>query len=317
MLWLLALLLVTTAWAGETTMPGERSYFSGRGATLSGKCIAVNKPMCANASASVDALAQPGQYSGWLATVYGTGVYGYMEFIRGRGTVGSPTAAQSGDTLGAYEACGHDGTGFCGIFGLPDATMNLKADGTFTTSSHPTTIEFNTTPSGSTTPAKALAIRQDKTIEATKTVAVYNNIATVSNGMPSEVAKIDTTGLTGNVSSAALYAVPSTGAGLYRVSALVVETTAASVSSTLANVQVLYTDADVGSGTVTIDATPVLGVAGMCQAGALTANTVGTTATGVIVINVKASTNINYQTVNYASTAAGMAYAIHVKAEAL
>src|SRR5438128_7351163 len=181
MLWLLALLLVTTAWAGETTMPGERSYFSGRGATLSGKCIAVNKPMCANASASVDALAQPGQYSGWLATVYGTGVYGYMEFIRGRGTVGSPTAAQSGDTLGAYEACGHDGTGFCGIFGLPDVTINLKADGTFTTSSHPTTMEVNVTPSGSTTPAKALAIRQDKTIEAVKTVAVYNNVATADN----------------------------------------------------------------------------------------------------------------------------------------
>ena len=240
-----------------------------------------------------------------------------MEFIRGWGTVDAPTAVQSGDTLGSYSACGHDGTGICGIFGLADANVLLKADGTFTTSSHPTTIEFNTTPSGSTTPAKALAIRQDKTLEATKTVAVYNNIATVSNGVPSEVAKIDTTGLTGNVSSAALYAVPSTGAGLYRVSALVVETTAASVSSTLANVQVIYTDADVGSGTVTIDATPVLGVAGIGQTGALTANTVGTTATGVIIINVKASTTINYQTVNYASSTAGMAYALHIKLEAM
>src|SRR5207249_2972808 len=252
MRWLLALLLVTTAWAGESTMPGERSFFSGRGSTLSGKCIAVNKATCTNASTSADALAQPGKSSGWLAAAYGTSVNGFMEFIRGRGTVDAPTAVQSGDTLGSYSACGHDGTGICGAFGLADANILLKADGTFTTNSHPTTIEFNTTPSGSTTPAKALAIRQDKTLEAVKTVAVYNNIATVSNGVPSEVAKIDTTGLTGNVSSAALYAVPSTGAGLYRVSALVVETTAASVSSTLANVQVIYTDADVGASHSTI-----------------------------------------------------------------
>ena len=53
------------------------------------------------------------------------------------------------------------------------------------------------------------------------------------------------------------------------------------------------------------------------QTGALTANTVGTTATGVIVVDAKASTNINYQTVNYASSIAGMTYAIHLRAEAL
>ena len=68
---------------------------------------------------------------------------------------------------------------------------------------------------------------------------------------------------------------------------------------------------------MTIDATPVLGVAGIGQTGALTANTVGTTATGVIIINVKASTTINYQTVNYASSTAGMAYALHIKLEAM
>src|SRR5437016_13778405 len=77
MRWLLALLLVTTAWAGESTMPGERSFFSGRGSTLSGKCIAVNKATCTNASTSADALAQPGKSSGWLAAAYGTSVNGF------------------------------------------------------------------------------------------------------------------------------------------------------------------------------------------------------------------------------------------------
>ena len=185
MRWLLALLLVTTAWAGESTMPAERLFASRRGATLSGKCIAVNKPACANASTSADALAQPGKSSGWLAAAYGTGVNGFMEFVRGRGTVDAPTAVQSGDTLGSYSACGHDGVTVCGVFGLGDASIIYKADGTFTTSSHPTTMEVNVTPSGSTTPAKALAIRQDKTIEAVKTVAVYNNVATADNSATS------------------------------------------------------------------------------------------------------------------------------------
>lgn len=144
----------------------------------------------------------------------------------------------------------------------------------------------------------------------------YNAIATVSNGIPAEYATIDTTGLTANVGASTLYAVPATGAGMYRVSSYTVETTAGSVSSTLPNVQIVYTDKET-SGAITIDATPVLGVAGIGQTGALTSNTIGTASSGVIVISVKASTTIQYQTVNYASSLAGMTYAIHLKLEAL
>ena len=147
-------------------------------------------------------------------------------------------------------------------------------------------------------------------------MGVYNGITTVSNGVPSELATIDSTGLTDNVAASTLYAVPASGAGMYRVSAYVVLTTAASVSSTLPNVQIIYTDVDSNT-SVTIDATPVLGVAGTGQTGALTANTVGTVDAGVIPIYVKASTTIQYKTVNYASTAAGMTYALHIKLEAL
>lgn len=154
------------------------------------------------------------------------------------------------------------------------------------------------------------------TVTQTGLTTTYNNIATVSNGVPSEVAKVDTTGLTANVGATTIYAVPASGAGMYRVSSLVVETTAGSLSSTLPNVQIVYTDNETG-GVITIDATPILGIAGIGQTGALNANTVGTTSTGVIVINAKASTNIQYQTVNYASNLAGMAYALHVKLEAM
>ena len=147
-------------------------------------------------------------------------------------------------------------------------------------------------------------------------LTTYNNIATVSNGVPSEVATIDSTGLTANVAAATLYTVPSSGEGMYRVSAYVVLTTAGSVSSTLPNVQIVYTDKDSNT-SVTLDATPVLGAAGLGQTGALTANTVGTVDAGVVPIYVKASTTIQYQTVNYASVAAGMAYALRIKLEAL
>lgn len=147
-------------------------------------------------------------------------------------------------------------------------------------------------------------------------LTTYNNIATVSNGVPSEVATIDTAGLTANVSVATLYSVPSSGEGMYRVSAYVVLTTAGSVSSTLPNVQVVYSDKDSDT-SVTLDVTPVLGAAGLGQTGALTANAVGTVDAGVVPIYVKASTTIQYQTVNYASVAAGMTYALHIKLEAM
>jgi hypothetical protein len=147
-------------------------------------------------------------------------------------------------------------------------------------------------------------------------VTKYNNVATVSNGIPSEYATVDLTGQTANIGATTLYAVPSTGAGMYRVSAYVVLTTAASVSSTLPNVQIVFTDNQTNT-SITMNATPILGVAGIGQTGALTANTVGTAVSGVIVVNAKASTNIQYSLVNYASSLAGMAYAVHLKLEAM
>lgn len=167
----------------------------------------------------------------------------------------------------------------------------------------------------STAPTATLDVLGKFLINSSGLNTKYNNITTVSNGIPSEVATIDTTGLTANVGATTLYTTPAA-AGMYRVSAYVVETTAGSLSSTLPNVQIVYTDSDSNT-SVTIDATPVLGVAGIGQTGALTANTVGTVSTGVIVLYVKASTTIQYQTVNYASNLSGMTYALRIKLEAM
>ncbi len=167
-----------------------------------------------------------------------------------------------------------------------------------------------------TAPVTTLDVVGKFQVNSSGLIPTYNSIATVSGGVPSELATIDSTGLTANVAAATLYAVPSTGEGLYRVSAYLVTTTAASVSSTMPNAQVVYTDKDSNTA-VTLDVSPILGAAGLGQSGTLAANTVGTVFSGTIVIYVKASTTIQYQTVNYASTIAGMAYALRIKLEAL
>lgn len=148
-------------------------------------------------------------------------------------------------------------------------------------------------------------------------VTNYNSIVTVSNGVPAEYATVDLTAQAANIGATNLYAVPVAGAGMYRLSAYVVETTADLATSTLPNVQVVYTDNDTNI-SVTMDATPIATGAGLGQTGALTANTVGTAASGVIAINVKASTTIQYQTTGYLSgTPGAMKYAVHLKLEAL
>lgn len=150
----------------------------------------------------------------------------------------------------------------------------------------------------------------------TAKISKYNNITTVANGIPSEVAQINSTGLTANVGASTLYAVPASGEGMYRVSAMLVTTTTASVSSTMPNAQVVYTDKDSNT-SVTLDVSPILGAAGLGQSGLLTANAIGTVFSGVVCMYVKSSTTIQYQTVNYLSTAAGMAYALRIRLEAL
>ena len=144
----------------------------------------------------------------------------------------------------------------------------------------------------------------------------YNDIATVGNGIPSIYAEINSTGLTANVAATDLLAAGSVVAGRYRITAYLVTTTAASVSSTMPNAQIVYTDSDSNTA-VTLDVSPILGAAGLGQSGLLTANAVGTVFTGSVLIYAKVGVAIQYQTVNYASTAAGMAYALRITLERL
>lgn len=129
------------------------------------------------------------------------------------------------------------------------------------------------------------------------------------------IAAVDLTAQTGNVAASNIYAVPATGGGLYRVAIYAIITTAASVSSTLPTACVIWIDRDSGQ-----HAQQIFNVtaSGLTNA----SNTTSTLESGTITINAKASSNIAYAYGNscaggsaYASSAAGMAYAAHVRVE--
>ena len=117
---------------------------------------------------------------------------------------------------------------------------------------------------------------------------------------------IDLTAQGANVASATLYAVPSSGAGLYRVSCYVVVTQAATTSSTLPSCVISWTDTD-NSTVQSFTVTPTN-----------TGNALTTLQQGVVYLDAKASTNITYSTTGYVSTGATpMQYAVHIRLEAL
>jgi hypothetical protein len=108
-----------------------------------------------------------------------------------------------------------------------------------------------------------------------------------------------------NVNSPTFYAVPTS--GLYRVSAYVVLTQAATTSSTLPGVSVSYTEAITGAVVQDI----VFGTGG-------TTNTVGLHQGGSAVIQAQQGSHIGYITTGYASSGATpMQYAVGIKVEPL
>jgi hypothetical protein len=110
---------------------------------------------------------------------------------------------------------------------------------------------------------------------------------------------------TGNVASTASYAVPFSGAGIYEVSVYIVVSQPATVSSTLPDTQIVFTDQD--SGAV---------ISSQATSGS-TGNTTSTFGRTVMVVNAAGSTNIQYnigQVTPYTSSGATpMQYAFHTR----
>lgn len=146
----------------------------------------------------------------------------------------------------------------------------------------------------------------------------YNAIATVSNGIPSELATIDLTGQTAAKGSTTLYTPTAT--GWFRFQYVAKVTTVATVSSILggtAGLVLSYTD---GTDSVAV----TMACSETDQAGTplsiATGNTLNTTAAmiyGSCMIYAKTGVAINY-TFGYSSTNAGeMIYALRGKLEAM
>lgn len=143
---------------------------------------------------------------------------------------------------------------------------------------------------------------------ATGFVSRYGNIATVSGGVPSELAVSDLTAQVAAITATTLYATTAT--GMYRVSWSATITTVDGVSSVLGGTggfQVLYT-----SPTDSVVKTTVAG-----NSVTSSANTTGTAVGGCEVIYCKTGTNIQFQYGYTSATPGQMAFELHCKVEAL
>ena len=148
-------------------------------------------------------------------------------------------------------------------------------------------------------------------------ISQYNGIATVGGGVPAEYAAVDLTAQTAAVGTTTLYAVPSSGAGQYRLTWNAKVTTAATTgaaTSTLGALTIVYTDPDGVTQTITAAAQIAAGTIATTSTG----NSTTTVLLGVpMLLNCKASTNITYA-MGYASDSANqMAFNLHLKLESL
>ncbi len=136
---------------------------------------------------------------------------------------------------------------------------------------------------------------------------VYNSQTTVGNGVPGEIATVDLTAQSAALSAKSILAsLPAS--GMYRVTWVAKVTTAATTSSTLGGstgFQVIYTDADDSTASVTSPSV----------SGGPTGNALTTQWSGSVLINGKTGTGV---TCNFGYTSSGatpMQYAIHIKLE--
>lgn len=141
-------------------------------------------------------------------------------------------------------------------------------------------------------------------------IGKVNNVATVSNGVFSEVAAVNLTAQTAANTTATLYSV--TTAGQYRLSWNAKVTTAAGTSSTLGALTIVYTDPDNTVQTIVAPAAIAAGTIATTSTG----NTTATVLNGLpLMLNCKAGTNVTWAFAYASNAANAMAYSIHLKLE--
>lgn len=140
-------------------------------------------------------------------------------------------------------------------------------------------------------------------------VSNYGAVATVKGGVGAQVAVSDLVTQSAAIAATTIYAVPASGAGLYRISYVATITTAGAGSSVLggtAGFQVVFQNK---SDSVTKTSNPTTPVISSVDA-------TGTTISGALYANCKASSNLQYA-MGYTSAGNAMVYDLSIRVEYL
>lgn len=181
--------------------------------------------------------------------------------------------------------------------------------GTVTTN---TAVKIDAQTSGGTNYTVDVASKMQ--LDGNGLVIKYNNISTVSGGVPSELATADPTGQTAAIAATTLYTPTAT--GLFRISIYLQVTQAATTSSILGGatgVVITYND---GDGNVAQSNTAALATTAGAIAVTAAGNTTATNLEGTLVIYARTGVAIQYA-IGYTSVGITvMKYAAHLKVEA-
>ncbi len=134
-------------------------------------------------------------------------------------------------------------------------------------------------------------------------VLVWNGSIWVNSSIPiAEVAAVDLTGQTANLGSTLVYAVPES--GMYKCSIFIIVTQAATTSSTLPSVNILFTDVDNSTAQTLLSTVTNPG------------NLLTTFEQAEVVVYAKIGTNINFSTTGLASVGGtALNYALHIRVQ--
>jgi hypothetical protein len=131
--------------------------------------------------------------SGTAKAVQTTG-YGANVGFRGRyanGTLASPTAATTGNTLSFFSGRGYGTSQFATA---STGAINFVAGATFTNTSNPTYIQFQVTPSGSVTLAEAMRINSTGNVLIDTTTDNGTDVLQIGSGIFSSYLKVNGVG---------------------------------------------------------------------------------------------------------------------------
>jgi len=214
---------------------------------------------------------------------------------------GTAIAANKIAALTANRAVVTDGSGFISAATTTATQIGYLSAATGTTGTTTTNVVYSTSPT-LVTPTLGTFAATDGTFSGT--VTNYNSVATVNNGILSEVAVVNLTGQTAAIAATTAYTNGATDC-YYLVCWNATVTTAATTSSTLGAFQVSYTNATDN----VVKIFPTSAVNFITQTNA---NTTGAAIGGSFTIKAKASTAIQYIMGRSSGGATPMAYDLNI-----